>query len=365
VGIALTEYGKLHLPKTPAGKQLKTDDEAMKEAAPDGHPLVDAVLEYRSAAKMISTYIDPVLDCRTRCIDGRMHPTYSTMLVATFRLSSEDPNIQNWPSRNVEQKKLRGQVKAPKGHMLVKFDYKALEARVIAMASNDRALCESIIKKIDIHGKWRDKALEIYPDYYYRLEEIAGTTDKKEVLKGGRNIIKTDFVFASFFGSLPDACAKRTGMPLQYMQELSTEFWGEFPGVKAWIKQRRIEYKDTGSSRLLTGAVRHAVMPGNEPINTPIQGSGAIIVVEAMRALGELSRRLKEPYLHPRINIHDDLTFILPDDETMPEYIDVIVAELLKVRFDWQTVPLAVEGAVGLSWESLEEFGDFVGDYIR
>ena len=363
VGIALAEYGRLNLPKTPGGKQLKTDDAALSEAAPDGHPLIDAVLAYREAAKMVSTYIEVVLTTPERCPDGKMHPGYTTMHTATLRLSSEDPNIQNWPSR--KHKELRAQVKAPPGKVMVKFDYKALEARLIGMATRDRMLCSSIISGEDIHSKWRDKALAIYPEYIERLAEKTNQTDHKKILKGGRDIIKTDFVFASFFGSTADSCAKRTGMPLQYMQELSSEFWQDFTGVKAWIKAKRAEYKDTGSSRLLTNVVRHAILPGNEPINTPIQGSAAQIVVESMNALASMSRERNDPHLHPRINIHDDLTFFLPDDERLEGYINTIWPELVKIRFDWQIVPLAVEGAIGESWEALEEFGNFTGDYIR
>lgn len=364
VGEALVTFGRLELPKTAKGKQYSTDDTVLRAAAgEEGHPLVDAVLAYREAAKIISTYVEPVLEARVRCYDARLHPSYNTMLTATLRLSSEDPNIQNFPARR--HKPIREQVVPPKRHVFVKFDYKALEARVIAMASKDRALCESTIKGIDIHGKWRDKMLEIYPDYIDYLARKTNQTDHAKILKAGRDSIKTDFVFASFYGGSVHSCAARVGAPVMHMQTLADDFWREHFGVKAWIKKQRQVYKERGSVLTLTMRERHAVLQGNEPINNAIQGTGADIVEEAMNDLAALSRKLKDPYLHPRIQIHDDLTFVLPDDERMQEYIDIIVERLVKVRFDWQIVPLAVEGMVGENWADMLEFCNHEGDYLR
>jgi DNA polymerase I-like protein with 3'-5' exonuclease and polymerase domains len=233
------------------------------------------------------------------------------------------------------------------------------------MASKDRNLCESIIKGIDIHGAWRDNILRMYPDYILRLAQMTNQTEEKKILKEGRNIVKADLVFASFFGSTVDSCAKRMQMPTSIAHEVLGEFWHEFAGVKAWIKARRAEYRDTGSITTLTKRVRHAVLWGNEPINTPVQGSAADVVIEAMSELAELARGRGDMHYHPRINIHDDLTFLLPDDDRLPGYIEEIAAILVKPRFDWVIVPLAVEAAVGPNWADLEEFAAFEGKYYR
>lgn len=390
VGIALAEYGKLPLPRTAKSGQYQTDDDSLRKAAgEEGNPLVDALLDYREAAKMVSTYIDPVAGAKQRCADGRLHPSYNTMLTATLRLSSEDPNIQNFPSRR--HKELRRPVVsamedvtpenapgllgalvraikrkngAKRRLVFCKFDYKALEARVIGMASRDRNLCESTIKGIDIHGKWRDRALELFPEYYDRLVQKTNQTERAKVLKGGRDIIKTDFVFASFYGSSVRSVAERTGMPQDDAMALSEEFWREFSGVKAWVRKQRATYRERGSVFTLTGRERHAILKGNEPINNAIQGTAADIVSEAMNALCALAYAENDPFLHPRIQIHDDLTFILPEAR-MEDYIEVILKELVAVRFDWQIVPLAVEGMVGETWADMEEFCNHEGSYHR
>jgi DNA polymerase I-like protein with 3'-5' exonuclease and polymerase domains/uracil-DNA glycosylase len=369
LGEALVTYGKLKLPLAPGNREggkvrYVTDDAALQAAVKERpSPLVDIVLRVREASKMKSTYIDPIIEVPERFPDGLLHPTYTMMLTATGRLSSADVNIQNFPKRR--HKELREQIIAPQGYDLFAFDYAQLEARVIAMASKDRNLCEKIISKYDIHSYWRDKCLEAYPDYIERLRIKTNETEEKKILKGGRNIIKTDFVFASFFGATTKSCAERTDIPLPIMTQIQGDFWREFNGVKKWIGARRNEFAEEGAIRTMTGMTRRGVLWGNEPINTPVQGTGAHIVIDAMNACAALSRELKDPALHPRINIHDDLSFFFPQSAHQEEYIELIAETLTAVRYPWQIVPFAIEAATGPSWAALEEFAVFEGDYIR
>lgn len=364
VAKALVDYGKIELPRTKGGKQFSTEDEDLTKAAGEDHPLVRAVLDYRNAEKTRSTYLDPFLDAPKRFGAAIIHPTYRTTHTHTLRLSSEDPNAQNYPSR--QHKEVRKPVVPGEGMIFLKYDYKAVEARLIGMESKDKALCDSILKKQDIHARWRDEVLLRYPAYLERLAEKTKQTEHAKILKGGRDIIKTDFVFASFFGSTANACAARTGMPLTIAQDLLVDFWKEFAGVKKWIKQKRQEYKDTGRITTLTGHIRHAVLPGNEPINTPIQGAAAQLVLDSMNELAALARKTGDMHLHPRIQIHDDLTFIVPEDSDRLAYYAQTIAEILvKVRYNWQIVPLAVEGSIGKNWADMHEFCNYEGKYNR
>jgi uracil-DNA glycosylase family 4 len=361
VGDALVEFGRVKLPKT--GKQWNTDEDTLRSAAGD-NPLAMAALDYREASKQVSTYVEPVLAAHKNNIDHRLHPSYSTMLTATGRLSSESPNVQNFPKRR--HRELRKQIVAPPDHLLVSFDYGQLEARVFGFASACKGLCPSIINKIDIHSKWRDRALDMHPAYIDQLALKTNETKEDKILKGGRDIIKSDFVFASFFGSTAEACADRTGMPLRITRDLLAEFWYEYPGVGKWVKARRQEYMDTGSITLLTGMERHAILWLNEPLNSPIQGTAAHLVIDAQNACYALAKEHNDPYLFPRINIHDDLTFILPEEpDLLTAYIEIIAEQLVAVRYPFQIVPLSVEVKVGKSWDAFVEREVFTGDYIR
>jgi uracil-DNA glycosylase family 4 len=264
VGEVLTQYCRVILPRTKGGKQWKTDEDTLEQFAND-HPLAKLVVEHREAVKMDSTYIEPIIEVPNLYVDGKVHPSFTTMIVSTLRLSSRQPNIQNFPGR--QHRELRYQIVAPPGYLLVKFDYGQLEVRILAMACKDKLLCSNLINKLDMHAYWRDWILEIYPEYWERLLIKTNEVEPKKVMDGARDILKSDFVFASFYGASPASCSTRTNIPLMYMQQAANELWKQYPGVQKWIKARRQEYQDTGSIRTLTNRVRHAVMWGNEPIN--------------------------------------------------------------------------------------------------
>lgn len=369
VGEALVIFGKLKLPeKHTKGKTTYTTDEAALTKATEhleggSHPLVTAVTDFREATKQISTYIDPLLEVPLIYEDGLVHPNYTVLLTSTGRLSSTDPNVQNFPKRR--HREVRRQIVPPKGYGFYAFDYGQLEARVLAMASKDRMFCESILKGFDIHSYWRDKVLDIYPEYIERLKLMTNQTELKKIMKGGRDVIKTDLVFASFYGAMPGSVAARTQIPMHTVNTIMMEFWKDYAGVLSWIKARRKEYDDTGTARTLTGRSRVGILWGNEPINTPIQGTAADVVSDAMNALSRLSVELKEPCLHPRINIHDDLSFFLPDSDDLPDFIELITETMLEVRYPWQVVPFVVEASTGDNWCDLNEFGVFTGGHIR
>ena len=360
---ALTMYGGVRLPKNPKTGAYMVDEETLRSVAED-HPLVNAVLEYRGAVKQKSTYIDPVLIAPVIYVDGIIHPGYTTMHTATLRLSGEDPNIQNWPKR--KHREIRKIIVAPKRYVIVPVDEGQLEVRILAMASKDPVLCKFIIDGFDMHSFWLDKCLEAYPEYIDKLAMRTNEADEKKIRKAGRDTIKTDFVFASFFGSGPPSVAARTDIPIHKVIDLQEELWDMFKGVKKWQKERRIEYEETGSIKTLTNRVRHDILNGNEPYNTPIQGTGSDLVIDAQNELYQAAVEEDDMHLAPRINIHDDLTFILPDnDEKLEYYFSRIAESMTKVRYDFQIVPLMVEFKIGYNWCDVKDIYTHTGDYIK
>jgi uracil-DNA glycosylase family 4 len=353
VGVALAEFGRCQLPRNK--KSYTTEEETLRPFAENGNPLARTTLEYREAVKHTTNYIEPVLALDELHVDGLLHPSYTTMHVATFRLSANDVNIQNWPKRR--HREFRKQVIAPPGHILLSCDQGQIQGRIYGMASRDPALVKSFIDKEDIHSHWLGKLLDLYPEYLDRLRVKLNldTAPEAVVRKKGRDLIKTDFVFASFFGTTAENCAERTGIPLAIISELLAEFWGRFHVAKKWLNARRAEYRDTGGVRTLNGQMRFGVMTGNEPVIQPIQNGEAVIVLDCQNELQKLSLERNDPYLMPRINVHDDLTFIMPDNnDRILEYLDEIAAVMTKIRYDWQIVPLIVEASVGYNWGDME-----------
>lgn len=380
VGHVLVSYCGIQLPKTEGSEKKGKDQYSTSEddLAPllGKHPLVDLTLDFREVQKLLSTYIEPILSGEVLGADGMLHPSYTTVRTATYRLSAELPNIQNFPKRKNRQ--IRRQVIAPPGHLMAAFDYGQLEARVLCMYSRDPVLSyimaeqakaivkgdEATVKKLDIHWKWLYRILEVYPQYMDRLRNVSGEKTEKGILKAGRTIIKTDFVFASFYGSVARSLSNRTQIPLNITNQILEEFWTEYAKVKEWINQQFEYYNKNGEVKSGTGRIRNENLPGNEVINTPVQGLAAELVLEAQNAL--FFRSLQEDlYLMPRINIHDDLVFILPEDneDRTEQYIKEIGKEIVKARFPFVNVPLMTECRVGKNFCDLESITNFVGEY--
>jgi DNA polymerase I len=324
--------------------------------------LVDHVLAWREPAKLDGTYVLPLLTGEILGVDGMPHPKYTVVLTATGRLSAEDPNIQNYPKR--KNREIRRMFVAPPGHLYVCFDYGQLEARVLAMTSKDRALIRSIINKDDIHAKWLHRMLDLFGGYYDIVAHKSGETIEKEVLKAARDRIKNDFVFASFYGSWSSSIAANTGVPVKIIEQLWGEFWSEYKGVQDWHTKVRTEYEQYGCVSTLTGMVRNELMGGNEPINTPVQGTAAHLVLEAQNALCAKSIETDDRSYRPRLNIHDDLGFFMRDDSGIERYIETTAAEIVLPRFKFQCVPLMTECRIGPNFADLEPVGKFEGSYF-
>lgn len=325
-------------------KQLKKID----------HPFGKALIKWRKPSKLLSTYCDPVTPGTENCQlmdDGMIHPIISTYKVETWRTSSEDPNIQNWPVRGpnyiirrIIKKKLR---------KIVKFDYAGIQARAIAMESEDRAFMQAFFDWYDIHSEWSNNFKDRMPKW------APSEMDDPKVFKEVRSSIKNGFVFPSFFGAQPKSIAVsinaipniRKQMPLEVVEELQDELFNQFPRIKKWQHKLKLFYEKNGYVTGHSGFKRRAPISFNQLINSPIQSDESIIVLSAHIALVKLG-------IIPMMEIHDDLTFLWHPDE-VEKKSEIVITEMLKHRFDWINVPLVVERSIGDDWADTKSAGEF------
>jgi DNA polymerase I-like protein with 3'-5' exonuclease and polymerase domains len=197
------------------------------------------------------------------------------------------------------------------------------------------------------------------------LAQQSGETEKDKILKAGRTIIKTDFVFSSFYGSQAEAVASVCGIPVDIVKKLHAEFWDEYKDVLVWQKAVFKFYQDNGYIKTLTNFKRDGVVPGNEPTNNEAQGTGSHVVLEAQNALKEAAFEYNDLTILPRINVHDALYFFLPDSSELEGYIKLIGEQMVIPRFKFITCPLTVEASVGENLGELEEVAIFSGQYYE
>lgn len=344
----------LELPEikqTKKAKQYSTDNEVLTTFADQGVPMAQHIMEFREYVKLYGTYIKGLPDLLGT--DGLLHTLFNHLLVRTGRLSSQDPNLQNFPKR--KNKHIRNILIAPEEYWIVSFDYSQIEARCIAMASGDEWLCRKLWEDYDIHMDWAVRLARKYP-------KAAGVEDFDELdqkgLKVFRSKVKNGLVFPWFYGASHSSVATTLHVPENIMKRFHEEFWDVLPGVKDWQKETLRGYSKYGYVEMLTGRRRHGPLTLNEAINTPIQGTAAEIVCDAGNRIGDMAwdRRLLELFFN--INVHDDLTFLLPD-EGLYDHIETIVQIMCEVPFEFVNVPIGVEVSVGKTWGNLEEIGSW------
>lgn len=273
---------------------------------------------------------------------------------------------QNFPKRKM--KIIREIIGAPHGYHIVSADYGQIEARVFAMASKDKAFMDALWTGYDVHQAWALKIINAYNDmfdiiaakYELRRDDFDSfSAYEKKVVKSLRGDTKNGWVFPQFFGSSPYSCAANMQIPPEIAEKLAKEFWETFTGVKRWQEKTVKFYEKNGYVETLTGKRRYGPLSYNEIINTPIQGTAATIVLNAMNELSELSRKDENLiHLQPNLNIHDDITLYLPD-KTIEKDIEIIAKTMVTPRFDFINVPLVAEVEIGPDWGNQYVYGEY------
>lgn len=326
------------------GIHLDNADE--EELSACNHPLAEAVLKVRRLSKLLGTYLQSWP--RVAGKDGALHPRYTVCRVATARLSSEDPNIQNVPKR--KDRWIREAIRAPDGHVIVSIDYHQIELVVLAMICGEPVLRDEIWAKADLHTRWAVRTAELYPPVLDQVARTIGSQDEKKIRKALRDDIKRGITFALPYGASDRTPARILRIPPAIGEQLAHEFWQRYPVLRAWQREQREGYLRHGEIVVpFTQRVRCGLLGGNEPINNPIQGSAADIVIAAMTRLAKRALAEDAPWMQPVLNVHDDLTFYLPENDLEPR-VRTIVEEMVRPVHPLITLPLSVEATYGTNW---------------
>jgi DNA polymerase-1 len=320
------------------------------------HPLAEAIVELRHVSKLKSTYIDGLELGNPDGVvypDGKLHTSFNTCFTETGRTSSDGPNMQNFPQRRDSW--VRQQVVPPSDHYIVAFDYGQLEACTAAMCSRDKYLVKALWDDYDIHMEFAGKMAKEFPDLCPDFRDPKAT-------KGFRSLIKNKMVFPAVFGAQPDSIAGYLGLEKGSLDKfMEREFWRVFSGLYSWQEETMKGYYKDGYVASPLGRRRRYPLKREQAINHPIQCLAAEIVCDAMCRLSKMAVETGKMYLHPRLNIHDDITVVIPrDPKILDSAIETIYRELLTPPWkELVNVPLSVKAEMGTNWGELHEVGKF------
>ncbi|QWC96438.1 DNA polymerase I [Polynucleobacter paneuropaeus] len=339
--IAEILFGQLELPvikKTPSGSP-STDEEVLQKLAED-YPLPARILDYRSLAKLMSTYIEKLprmADPQT----GRVHTNFSQAVAVTGRLASSEPNLQNIPVRTEEGRRIREAFIPAPGCKLLSADYSQIELRIMAHIAEDANLLEAFAAGKDVH---QATAAEIFG---IPLAEVS--SEQRRYAK----VIN----FGLIYGMSAFGLAGNLGIERGAAQNYIAKYFERYPGVAQYMERTRLEARDRGYVETVFG--RRLWLPeikSNGPrrqgaeraaINAPMQGTAADLIKLAMIAVENWieKEQLKTKML---LQVHDELVFDVPLDE-----IELLQAKLpgLMCQVAQLKVPLVVSIGVGDNWE--------------
>lgn len=319
------------------------------------HPQLLA--EYRSTRVVVANFLESL--GRRLCPDGKLHPNVNDKFTSTGRLSMDNPNGQNFPKQRLPE--VRQIIIAPSGQWLLAVDYGAIEYRAIAMLSKDPKIHELLWSGQDIHREWAHRFIELMgkPAIQRSTMHYYGFNSRRQLNKGdkfidqARQMMKNRWVFPKFFGASDKACAGYMNIGLDDARRVGKIFWEEYKGVKAWQRELDVELRDLdrGYIETLTGRRRRIPLTRTEMVDTPVQGTAAEIVNDAMT-------RLSEAGYQAHLNVHDELLFRLPA-KTFDSDAMEIIRMMAQPAFDFITVPLVVEAKAGPNWYQTELIGEF------
>ncbi|MEQ1778924.1 MAG: DNA polymerase I [Nitrosomonas sp.] len=335
-------FNQLKLPiikKTPTGVP-STDEDVLQQLALD-YPLPKLLLDYRSLAKLKSTYTDklPLMMDRNT---GRVHTNYSQAVAVTGRLASSDPNLQNIPVRTSEGRRIREAFIAPPGFQIISADYSQIELRIMAHISQDEGLLKAFAAGEDIH---RATAAEVFG---IPLDQV----DQEQ-----RRYAKV-INFGLIYGMSEFGLAAQLGIERSAARAYMERYFARYPGVERYMQLTREKAKQMGYVETVLG--RRLWLPeinnanGNRrqgaeraAINAPMQGTAADIIKLAMIAV---LNWLQQDKLRSKLimQVHDELVLEVPEDEIalMKNALPSYMSQVLQLD-----VPLLIEVGVGNNWE--------------
>jgi len=332
--------------KLPGGKRLKksgqySTDAAVLESLAEQHELPRKIIDYRTRAKLKSTYVD-ALPKYINPATGRLHTSFNQAGSRTGRLSSTNPNLQNIPIGDEFGLKIRSAFVAEPGWMLISADYSQIELRVLAHMSEDPLLIEAFTQEEDIHSRTAEEIFGVPPALQNHEHRRTAKAINYGVIYG-----------LSSFG-----LAARTGTSKTEAQRYIDAYFRRYAKVADFLERTVRQARETGQVRTLFSRLRP--MPEinsrdvpsrnraeREAMNTPLQGTAADLLKLAMIKVHDRLRREK---MQTRmiLTVHDEL--VLEAFESELDSARAIVKAEMEGAYPMR-VPLRVEVGVGKHWK--------------
>ena len=272
------------------------------------HPTAALLRAYRGRAKLLSTYVLPILEAN----DNIIHTTFNQCArddfggdaaPATGRLASSDPNLQNIPLD------MREGFVPPEGMMLYAADKSQIELRLMAVLSQDEGMLRAYREGRDIHT-----------ELALAMAESWGVSTITDELRRKAKIGQ----FLMQYGGGWALLAEKMGLSREDAKALWEGIRKARPGAVAWTLEAIALARERGYAETIMGRKRWIpdidsgwpegrARAEREAVNAIIQGSAADIIKLEMQSVC----RLHEEVLGGAMlnQVHDEIVGCVGDEE--------------------------------------------------
>ena len=349
-------FDKLNIPtkgiKKSAGGSISTRESELEKIKED-HPIAKEILKHRELQKLLSTYIDTLPSFISG--DGRLRASFIQTGTTTGRFASNNPNLQNIPTRTEKGNSIRNAFIAKPGYLLVSFDYSQIELRVAALLSQDPYFIRSFKQGKDIHTAVAMKV--------FNVNEEDVTAEMRRRAK----IIN----FGILYGMGVNALRENLGTDRKEAQIFYDNYFKQFPTIRGYLDSIKDFAKQNGYTITLFGRKRYfpaikspvpfiRAMAERMATNAPIQGTATADIIKI--GMKKADKVLKEKKLDDQakllLQVHDELIYEVKKDR-LEEVIDIVknsMEDIIPSKFleGLDSVPLRVSVAYGQSWGVLK-----------
>jgi DNA polymerase I-like protein with 3'-5' exonuclease and polymerase domains len=316
-----------------------TGREILERLKEEGKKDVEIFLEWRKVKKLLTSFIPNYKDLH---VDGALHPIFNPDTTRTGRTSSQRPNLQQVPPE------LRRLFTPRPGFKFIGFDQAAIEAKLIALYSQDPTLFSIIKEGISIH----DHNVKVFFGFDTRYELV-------KTLHAAERAATKNVGFALFY----NAGANRVRIAFaqkgfhfndSQCREILARFRESYKEAAAFSKEI-VKYLEQGNvlPNLLGRPIRienpeDAYMTA---FNTLIQSAASDLLLDgALRAENAMLEAGIEA--RPVAFVHDFVMFEVPEKRA-DEASEIIKHKLTDYQLSTRhgRIELSVEGGVMDKWE--------------
>lgn len=341
LGTVLFDELKMPAPKKSKVGAYVTDVDVLEKLVEQGYELPKIVLEWRSLAKLKSTYADGLLSALNPKTQ-RIHTSYSLVGTSTGRIASSDPNLQNIPIRTETGRLIRQAFIADSGHKIVSLDYSQIELRLLAHMADVPSLTKSFQDGIDIHAATASQIFDV------PLDQM--TPDLRRQAKA--------INFGIIYGISAYGLSQQLSISREKAGDYIKMYFEKYPGIQDYMESKKAFAKEHGYVKTLFG--RKCYISGiqdsnqamrqfaeRQAINAPLQGSNADIIKIAMNHIPP-ALRVHNLSAKMLLQVHDELVFEIPENqiEETTKLLKTIMETVVFLK-----VPLIVGVGVGNNWD--------------